>query len=965
MQRNVLRHRVISAVLTLAMVAGLLLSALPALSVKVLAVSNAEELRSAIENAEGDITLNSDIAMPSDWTPIDFPQGVILHGNGHMITGLKTTLFDTVYGAVFGIGVVLDTGASSDTSAILAKTLAGSGNIGTSFVYGSLNYNGTDPVGGLVGRSIGAIEDCFSLVTIHCTSDTYVGGLVGLVENGSGVKHCYSAGSVKADNGTVAGLANIADGATPTVSDTYTSCQLRTVNSRALPSGVDDLYDNQLSLVRESSENEGLDTKALMATTALSDSFVVTSTAYPALKVFYTSGWGEEAQAIIRASIAAAAFSDVTPSNRLEPSERFVARADYLTHDTYVDRTNAAELSWSMSSDVCKLYDTVPQTSMSTPGSYVTGSSADLLRARLMFSANDTDAEMTVSSGSYSRTWYLRAADANPYFNGGSGKEENSPLTVISAQQLDHVRYYTRIDEAYYAVGTDIDVGTFDPIIDFRGDFDGNNKTLSKAVLNTSYTDAVGLFANVKAGTTIHNVILDEVTLSSEGSANPYVGALIGQSVGTDTERVTIDKVVLCDSNTKLVNSGTVGGLVGQALHTDLANILVSAEIQGSDASGGIVGTMSNSTLVNSGVTGLVTGFSSIGGIVGTIPVSSTVRDCYSTAAVISKSVPSGTYIGGLVGNNAAGVISSCYVAGAIDANGTPGVFVGSESSASVGDACFYDSNITIVGGISGQQLTTETMLGDTAMADLSAEIWTKTADHYPQLAFFSSNVSAGLMDLSALSTVPMVFQQYWHDDGAVDMTTGWMPKSFRNGSADNFTEPTLVDGTLVKLTDSGVVNDKVYEVDDGWGFEAASSCSRIELRFEDVNAIGMRTAVGVRNGLISLSYTVGGVENVNTYVKLYYSTDGENWQGSQVMSISGNDAVCRLYDMPRGALVRVSVQTEDEYAVDTITIGTEELTDSDHDGYYESAAGFSTDTIVEIVLKEADPAWGLRKESY
>ncbi len=960
MQRNVMTRRYGSVLLAIVIVVGLLLSALPAISLTVFAqtieVNSAAGLKSALESAQNNdtIILTQDIDMyGTTWTPADVKNGVTFNGNHKVIFNTNNTLFDCIYGTVFNVGVVLNGNKMTAVPAVLANNIRG--NMFNCFAYGSLQIQGDQPVGGMISRCNGSIEACFSLVNID-SGAPYVGGFVGLIESGS-VKNCYSSGTVLNTNhdGYTAGFANIADAVSPTLHSNYTTCQLRTVNSKASPSGINMLYDNQLSLVRENTTNHGLSTKELMNTTSLnSEHFVVTSTAYPSLKIFSYSGWSDRAKNVARLSVAAAAFSDVDATKRMEPSDNFVGRADYLTRDVYVDRTNALDMKWTIDSDVCKLYDTVPQTTIIGEGSYITGTGADLLRARMTFTSDDSSLKMIAQDGGYTRTWYLSSYDSNPYFVSGNGKT-NDPFVISSKQQLDHMRYYTRIDTAEYKLNNDIAVGAWDPIEDFRGTLVGNNKTLSGIQLNTAYSDTIGFFANVQSSSKIQDIVLKNVTLSSDDSSNTYVGALVGQAVGNNSATVTLDNIAVYGSETALHGNGTVGAVIGQAVHTSVNNVLVSADVKGETAVGGIVGELHSGTLSYCGVTGAVTGYNFVGGLVGKIPASSTITDCYVTAAVVTDANASNTpvRVGGLIGDNAAGTIGKCYVAGAVHATQgvSCGAFVGNGSTKAADASCVYDSNIVWVTGVGG--LKTDAMHGSSNMTAF-ANGWAKSNGYYPQIAYFSNHTNTELKQLSAISTVPLIYQNYWQDGTALNMTTGWLSKTILDGNANTFIKPTVFE----RMT--------VYEVNSGWGFEANSGSQSATVSFVDNSKIGLRKAVAVRPDLMSLSYTVNGANGVNAYVEVYYSTDKTSWNGFQVMSVSDNaQTVKHLYDIPEGSYIRVRVRTVDDYTVDTITIAGTALTYNTQTGYYESAVVYNTDVLVNITLKKANPEWGFRRESY
>ncbi|MBR5250752.1 MAG: hypothetical protein IKV38_01895, partial [Clostridia bacterium] len=445
-------------------------------------------------------------------------------------------------------------------------------------------------------------------------------------------KDIACAGDLDASAGFVAGFANAPTNLT--FEDTYSSCQIVNLSNDALPSGVNGLYDNQLSLLRESAGNTGLKTMDLMRTDALSANFAITSTAYPALKAFYSDGWSTNAyaQEIVSVSVAAASFTDVDSTLRFEPTDMF-ARADYLTRDTYVDKTNTKGLAWSFNNTACKIYDAVPVSSYASGSHNSVGASTDLLRSRFVFLADVKGAILKAEMNGFYRQWHLTVDDQNVYYHSQSNENgtSNTPFLIDSKDELNMVRYYCLNTAATYKVTNDISsVTEFDPIVGFQGTFNGNNKTISGVVLADDRDGDMGLFADTRSGSKITNLILANITAVSR-----------------------TDK--------------TAGALIGSAVSTTISGILVSTETDGATV-GGIVGKMNGGSLKLSGVTGLVgqTG-TLLGGLVGETTGTVTVQNCYSTAVVLSNT--SGSVAGGLIGKVTSGAsVTKSYSAALADA---------------------------------------------------------------------------------------------------------------------------------------------------------------------------------------------------------------------------------------------------------------------------------------------------------
>ncbi len=965
MKHNI-RHRVWLKVSAVVLSVVLLISVLPFTIVYAADVDTEAELKSAI-NSNTDINLTADITLSASWTTADYSGN--LSGNGHVITTSKT-VFDDLSGSVKELGIL--TANTLTDPAVLANTSGGT--IEGCFAYGHVNTTSDGIVGGLIGTMTGGtVKESFASVEIVADNASYVGGLIGKVEDGT-VTDCYSAGSISVayqdyNLCKIAGLANIENGKTPVVSNTYTSCQLRQPNTRAKASGVNGLYDNQMSIVREGYDNLGLSTRELMATKDLSDAFAVTGTAYPSLKRFYDSKWGDTADCVVRVSTAAVAFSDVDSSARKEPTD-FAAHADYLTLNTYADRTNGFDLTWTLDAQAAKVLDTVPLTTVNAGVNSEAGAMGDLLRSKYEFAVADAKATLTVTSGNAERVWYLNIATQNPYFYQHSGTNDGTatgnPFWINSVQQLNAVRHYAVVGAYHYKLYANIACGDFDPIVDFTGNFNGNNKELQNLKLtNADGLSNVGLFATTRNNAAIRYITLKNATVTAQDGTAPIMGTLIGTAANSNVYRNLVS-----GSGTTLTNTATTGGLIGKAENTTVRDNLVSATIKGGNNCGGLVGEMSGSKkLYKCGSTGILIGGTNLGGLVGKA-TSVTVNDSYSTMAVLTDSTGA-VNIGGLVGSNG-GTVTTSYAASLVyskNSDNGVGPLVGSGNAAT---SSYYEGE---------GSLLTEDMVGPEVMSSLavtsSSDItndtngeswtWTKENGFMPQITYFvrTSRYSA----LSKVSTTPVYFQQYWNEAFAKNMTTGWITNT--SGTVQ-FEKP----ATGIENFHEGNVN--VYAVNNGWGFEADSSSPCVVLSFRQTNNIGIRAAGAVRPNMNTLSYTVQGTSGEDVYVELGYaaSKDGA-YAVSQTMHTvrqgGEKEGGTVMYDMPDAQYVRLKVITNDsrKIAFDVVTLSNGVTMNYDENtGYYTSAEPMTSidgrfDTTVHIVLSANTPPWGLRQQNY
>lgn len=155
-------------------------------------------------------------------------------------------------------------------------------------------------------------------------------------------------------------------------------------------------------------------------------------------------------------------------------------------------------------------------------------------------------------------------------------------------------------------------------------------------------------------------------------------------STGSISTTVLVDGLICGKEN--------VGGIVGYLSGGSVTDCICDSEVQGHRAVGGIVGNLASSTsnVTTCGMIGTVTGTNestedastaiNIGGLVG-----------YSNRGVISKSfvsadinAPASKYVGGIIGQNTGGSVSSCYSISTVTGNINVGGLVGYNNNGTV-----------------------------------------------------------------------------------------------------------------------------------------------------------------------------------------------------------------------------------------------------------------------------------------
>ncbi len=236
-------------------------------------------------------------------------------------------------------------------------------------------------------------------------------------------------------------------------------------------------------------------------------------------------------------------------------------------------------------------------------------------------------------------------------YGGGSGTAEN-PYQIWTAEQMNAMGVELNDWYKHFKLMADVDLSgiarSTAVIPVFAGSFDGNGFTVRG--LTVSGVSYLGLFGEIKAGGTVRNLGVTDVSVGGTGQA---IGGLVGLNYGTVTN---------CYS-TGTINKGYqhVGGLVGKSynqkegggtIYARIANCYSTARVNGDLNVGGLVG-QSLCNLTNCYSAGAVSGRVRVGGLVG--DGRGGAANCYSTGTVSGYE-----YVGGLMGYNR-GNVSNCF----------------------------------------------------------------------------------------------------------------------------------------------------------------------------------------------------------------------------------------------------------------------------------------------------------------
>lgn len=368
-----------------------------------------------------------------------------------------------------------------------------------------------------------------------------------------------------------------------------------------------------------------------------------------------------------------------------------------------------------------------------------------------------TTAEMlqqaTYYSYDFESVWEIREGVSYPYFKGmdpilpgmleddgtvnvlaGAGTEIN-PYKIYDYDDLKYIgKYEYGLDKHYKLMGN-INASSsfeencnadssvckgFEPIGEFSGVFDGNNKVIAGLTIDRPDEDSVGLFRALASGARVSGIVFD--TASYFGESYSYSSGAI--------------KGVIRGKN-------YVGSVAGVDNGAEIERIYVKSGVQGVDYVGGIVGKKTDGSISLSASRDTVSGKDYVGGLVGgmvSLRSPNSVADCYSLATVLGEQ-----NVGGLIGYSNSAFVTNSFGAGNVAGTSFGGV-VGKDIK-SLYSSVYYDSTLWLVTTTAGGELrNTRQMLKQEAYQGWDFDnIWKMVADTtYPYLTWITKSYYIG-----------------------------------------------------------------------------------------------------------------------------------------------------------------------------------------------------------------------------
>ena len=292
---------------------------------------------------------------------------------------------------------------------------------------------------------------------------------------------------------------------------------------------------------------------------------------------------------------------------------------------------------------------------------------------------------------------FASAGYAQPWDGNGV---EGDPYQIWDAEDMQAIGANPVYWDAHFLLMADIDLSAYTGTsyniigsgVHFAGVFDGNNHTISNFTYDSTGTNCIGLFGQIKD---------PNAEVKDLGLINPDVNAGSVYCVGSLAGSFWAGTISGCYVEGGSVTGGHyVGGLVGDTMiYGYISNSYYEGNVTGEDAIGGLVG-WNNSEISECHSTGNVTGENNeIGGLVG-----HNARDGYISNSHSEGNVTGEDWVGGLVGWNDEGYISNCHSTGEIAGFERVGGLVGWSEYGDI-ERCFSEGGISghwDVGGLVG-----------------------------------------------------------------------------------------------------------------------------------------------------------------------------------------------------------------------------------------------------------------------
>ncbi len=489
----------------------------------------------------------------------------------------------------------------------------------------------TKTVAGISAVNKGTIKNVIN--TGHIKASAEVGGIVSDSKAGSTITNALSIGQVEAFTSRDALGSVVAKDAGAIFTNVY--------------------YDEQVVLADNSLAGiTGLNTSALTADTFTigDEAWSKTANRYPVLKLFADEVMSQLASMPVW-------FADGQHADQLSENAT-LATAD--------------DLKWSVGESL----------SFKVEGNQLIVTNTDTYNTTQL-SSSYKGAVRSIEIGALAKIFAQAGTETDPYLI-ESVNDLKKLAADIESSGMDYAGKFIKLVNDLDLNGEAFKPIAGDGLTEFKGSFDGNNKTISNLKISTT-TDGTGLFGRVGLGGVIKNLTIDaNSSVAGKSSVGGFVGMLNSGTVDNCVNMATVSAtattaniggiigqasgtaVISNCKNTADITAGKsqTGGIVGYANGTEIKIINASNEgkITGTTKTAGIAGYITATTIDGAINTGEITGTTDVAGIVGY-----TTKVCAVNAAKNLASINGGTEVGGVVGYASADMkLTNSYNAGAV-----------------------------------------------------------------------------------------------------------------------------------------------------------------------------------------------------------------------------------------------------------------------------------------------------------
>ncbi|TRX59130.1 T9SS type A sorting domain-containing protein [Fulvivirga sp. M361] len=464
-------------------------------------------------------------------------------------------------------------------------------------------------------------------------------------------------------------------------------------------------------------------------------------------------------------------------------------------------------------------------------------------------------------------------------FSGGNGSR-NNPYEIATLTDLRTLSENPNVWDRHFILTNDINASDtrnwnvfgnealgFSPIgdapptqgvrqqIPFSGSFNGLKHSISQLYVNRADDPNIGLFGYTE-NAEISNIELIDVNLRGR----TQVGGLVGQAINSEVRTCYVTGRL----RTLSTSASSIGGLIGLTSSTTLNSSYANTDVQ------------------NNGTGGT-------GGLIG-FNIQSLVNNCYATGQTASM-IDSLTSTGGLIGVNASSTVNTSYAMGRVVGNSNAdkkfntGGLIGANFSSRV-RRCFYDTDVTDPSTGIGVDSSSQTVTGIT------------TSDFNDRTRFNDAGWDFDdiwrIRTVSSIDAAPRPYLKMQFLDFEIDVTV--LPASkanVRGASFYNLNDPVILRVQIPSpdyTFEGWQLNGSIVSRDNPYSFNCTGN-ARYTALLKETTSISFTGGIGTESDpyQITTIEQLNAIREVPTLLERHYvltsdidATETVNWDGGK-----------------------------------------------------------------------------------